>query len=539
MTPYRSFLAVAVAATLLNGTALAADNTGPSTTTEPYVLSVIPGVTTTSILTTGDSIGGYRMVGIPDGTGAWEEGPDTFNLVVNHELGRNDGVPRAHGSKGAFVSRWLLNRQTFEVLEGRDHLTGPNDVLNWDRATMSYVPGTTTFDRFCSGDLPNKNAFHHAKGGLGTAHRIFLSGEETSPAFASDHGRVFAHVLTGPEKNTSHELPRLGRMAFENAVSSPFRQDKTIVMLNDDAGRETNVTPATVVCKTLGQTGCVEPPSELYMYVGTKQKSGNEIEKAGLANGSLYGVKVKVDGAVVTGESVPYVFGSSSLVTSARFELHNFGDVSGKTGVQLQDEAIANQVTQFIRVEDGAWDPRRGMERDYYFVTTGRINTSSSSWRPSRLWRLRFDDITRPEAGGSIEMLLTNAFNADNVNDPGYQMFDNLTIDRLGRIVLQEDPGNNGRLSRVYVYGIESKQLVQVAVHNPAFFKPGEPGFETQDEESSGIIDASHILGDGWFLMVVQNHKNLRATDPELAEGGQLLAIYIDPAIASDESDED
>ena len=39
--------------------------------------------------------------------------------------------------------------------------------------------------------------------------------------------------------------------------------------------------------------------------------------------------------------------------------------------------------------------------------------------------------------------------------------------------------------------------------------------------------------------MDVQNHKNLRTSDPELAEGGQLLALYIDPAIARDDSDED
>ncbi|MEK7863682.1 MAG: phytase, partial [Chloroflexota bacterium] len=160
-----------------------------------------------------------------------------------------------------------------------------------------YVAGTTAFARFCSADLPNKNAFF-LKGQTGTAHRIFLSGEETSPAFTADHGRVFAHVVTGPEKNRTYELPRLGKMAFENTLASPFRQEKTIVMLNDDAGRETNVTVANVCRTSPGAAGCVEPPSELYMYVGAKQSSGNEIERAGLTNGSFYGVKV----AGVTGE---------------------------------------------------------------------------------------------------------------------------------------------------------------------------------------------------------------------------------------------
>jgi hypothetical protein len=530
---------------------------GPGTTTEPYVLPTIKGVSTTSILTTGDSIGGYRMAGIPDGLGVWEEGEKTFNLVSNHELGKALGVLRAHGSTGAFVSRWVIERGTGKVLSGRDHLTGPNDVLTWNGA---YVPGTTAFDRLCSADLAGKNAYflngegekeHDEKregdrrkekekderGRLGTPHRIFLSGEETSPPSASDHGRVFAHVVTGPEMNKSYQLPRLGRMSIENAVASPFSQAKTIVMLNDDAGRETDVTVDKVCRASPGQAGCIEPPSELYVYVGTKQNSGNEIERAGLANGNLYGVRVKANGAVVTGENKDFVFGSGpAAVTSARFELVNLGDVSGKTGVQIEDDSIANQVTQFIRIEDGAWDPREGKERDYYFVTTGRITASASTWRPSRLWRLRFDDIARPEDGGVIEMLLTNQFYPGAATtpdaDPSYQMFDNMTIDRRGRIVLQEDVGGNDRLGRIYVYGIDSKKLQQVAVHNSKFFGGNaatNPNFLTNDEESSGVIDASHFLGEGWFLMTVQNHKP--SGDADLVEGGQYVGLYIDPAI--------
>jgi hypothetical protein len=34
-----------------------------------------------------------------------------------------------------------------------------------------------------------------------------------------------------------------------------------------------------------------------------------------------------------------------------------------------------------------------------------------------------------------------------------------------------------------------------------------EPGFITQDEESSGIIDASRFLGPGTFLFDAQVHK--------------------------------
>ncbi|MGJ0511115.1 phytase [Methylocystis sp.] len=410
-------------------------------------------------------------------------------------------------------------------------MTSPNDFLTWNGS--GYSAGATALERLCSADLADQKAY-----GLRAPSRIFLSGEETSPPFAADHGRVFAHVLDGPEGDKSFELPRLGKMSFENALANPFPDRKTIVMLNDDAGRETNVTAETNVCRTAGQSGCKEPPSELYMYVGSQQPHGSQIEQAGLTNGNFYGVRVVRDGQVVTGENKDFVFASvAPAVTSARFELVNFGDVSNKTGAQIQDAAIANKVTQFIRIEDGAWDPRPGRQRDYYFITTGRLTSDATTWRPSRLWRLRFDNIARPEAGGSIEMLLTNQFYPGAATtpdaDPGYQMFDNMTIDGFGRIILQEDVGGNDRLGRIYVYGIDSGQLVQVARHNPKFFggnASNNPTFLTNDEESSGVVDAAEVLRGGWFLTTVQPHHAL--SDTELVENGQILALFIDPSIA-------
>ena len=81
-------------------------------------------------------------------------------------------------------------------------------------------------------------------------------------------------------------------------------------------------------------------------------------------------------------------------------------------------------------------------------------------------------------------------------------MLDNVTIDPFGRVVMDEDPGNNARISKIWLYQIETGEFIQVAQHNPKFFDPtilNNSSFITQDEESSGIIDASDILGDGWF----------------------------------------
>ena len=118
-------------------------------------------------------------------------------------------------------------------------------------------------------------------------------------------------------------------------------------------------------------------------------------------------------------------------------------------------------------------------------------------------------------------------------------MLDNVAIDRFGRIVMDEDPGNNSRISKIWLYQVGTGELIQVAEHNPKFFDStvmNNSSFITQDEESSGIIDARHILGDGWFLLDVQVHNT--SSDPELVEGGQLLAMFIDPRIGAAGSDE-
>jgi hypothetical protein len=224
---------------------------------------------------------------------------------------------------------------------------------------------------------------------------------------------------------------------------------------------------------------------------------------------------------LLTGEDNDLALGNATTgkLLSARFALNQIGpngDVSGMTQSDIETESVNESVFRFMRPEDGAWDPRH--KNDFYFVTTARIDLRS------RLWRLRFNDIERPELGGKIENLL--------FGDEGQKMFDNIAVDNHGRIILQEDVGNDPRVGRVWLYGIDTGNLVELARHNPAFFDPANPDqsrFLTQDEESSGVIDAENILGRGWFLLDVQNHK--ASADLELYEGGQLLAMYVDPSI--------
>lgn len=104
-------LALAAAMTLALSAAQAA--TGPSSSQSPYLVPTATGVAVTSIITVGDAAGnGYKMVGLPDGLGAYDNNDGTFTVTMNHELGNTVGAVRAHGSMGAFVSKWVTARAT-------------------------------------------------------------------------------------------------------------------------------------------------------------------------------------------------------------------------------------------------------------------------------------------------------------------------------------------------------------------------------------------------------------------------------------------
>jgi hypothetical protein len=325
---------------------------GPSTTTEPYLIPSVPGVKLVSILTVGDVIDGYRMVGIPDGLGAFNSDWDKFTVIMNHELAGTVGAVRKHGSKGGFVSRWTIDRRSLKVRKGGDFTESPNDVFNWDNATRQYLEGTTTWSRFCSGDLAKEGAYHYQD--LGTKERIYLNGEETSTVvngLLTEQGRAWARIATGKHSGEAIELPRLGRMAFENAVASPYPQEKTIVALLDDS----SILTAPQITSNV--------PSEVYFYIGRKRRHGHPIEEAGLTNGKLYGLTISVKGQPVTAESNDFGLGTlaTGFVGEGRFGLMELGDVSGLTAVEIEGLSISGGVARMQRVEDGAWDPAAGI----------------------------------------------------------------------------------------------------------------------------------------------------------------------------------
>ncbi|MDN3656743.1 HYR domain-containing protein [Ferruginibacter paludis] len=483
----------------LQSSIIPAGLTGPSTTQSPYLTSLKPGVQFKSFLSVNDAVGGYKMAGIPDGLGAFDNGNGTFTLLVNHEIGNTLGIARAHGSKGSFVSKWIVNKADLSVVSGSDLM---QNVNLYDTATKTYTtynagnPSTkAVFGRFCSADLPALSAFYNTASGLGTTERIFMNGEETN-----DESRQMAHIVTGANAGTSWELPAFGKAAWENSVANPATGNKTVVAEFNDG--------------TDGQ---------VYVYVGTKTNTGTEIEKAGLTNGKPYGVKVTGFPAERTSSTVINL----PPAPGTHFDLVDLGDVKNITGVSFNTLSNAAAVTKFSRPEDGAWDPSH--PADLYFNTTDQLDQVADGIGTqigrSRIWRLRFTDINQPLLGGTVEAVIDGT--------EGALMLDNMTIDNRGHILAQEDVGNADHNGKIWQYNIATDSFFRIASHDTARFgnvtagviKPATAPFN-RDEESSGIIDVSDILGQGMFLTTVQAHYAPALNTTEVVEGGQLLALY-------------
>ncbi len=514
------------AALLLAGAAHAQTYvTGSSSSAAPYLIGLQPTLTTYSVLTAGDTIGGYSMAGIPDGLGAFQSATDitngTFTLLMNHELGSTVGATHDHGAIGSFASIWTINKNTLTVTAGDDLI---KSVYGWDKANQQLnttASSNVAFNRFCSADLPVETAFYNAATGLGTQDRIFMHGEE-----GGSTAWLQATAVTGTDAGKSFTLGKFNVStasagaangtvgAWENALANPYAQDKTVVIGTNDGG--TNI-----MANSVG------------VYVGTKTSSGTAADRAGLTNGTLKFVNVTgfADSSATTIDEL------SSTTTRANA-------MTGVRNFTLSDTAS----TTFSRPEDGAWNPNNPNE--FYFVTTDRLDTNdggagysnattinvaaNSQTGQTRLWKMTFSDITNPDAGGTIEAVV----DGDTVGGEKVNMFDNISFGSDGTIMLVEDVGNASHNGKVWSYNTATDTLTLVAKHDPN--KNGDVGVNpttpfSRDEEFSGVIDITDIMSTStltdankgrWYALVDQQHY---AVAGDQVEGGQLLVVHAVP----------
>lgn len=482
----RQLVAVAALLAAMPSLAIAQIVQGPNSSRTPYLLpsapnsGVVRGVTSITTATdlvslTGSPVTPYEMAGLMDGMGAYDNGDGTVTVLICHEINTLNGVARKHGGTGAFISETIVDKQTLAVVSAQDLI---DRVVLANGTVRSVANGNPlALGRFCSGDVPEVSAFFNAASGLGTSERMFLCGEE----FANQ-GLAVATVATGADKGAAYTLPAFNMDtavgatgvwgSWENLVANPFAQNTTIVAGTNDGG-----------------TGVMN--GRVTIYLGTKTNLGTAVDRAGLKNGVNHFVDVVGNPVEIVSSSTR----ATNITSGTRFNLVAFG-------------ATANG-TAFSRPEDGAWDPTN--PRDFYFVTTDRLDTSTNTGfnqtigasgpanqrGMSRLWRLRFDDITNPLLGGVVDLVIDGSKNNQKVN-----MLDNMCVGGDGMVYLTEDPGNSTYLGKTWAYDPATDTLVQLLKFDSARWgelavQGGTPGAVTpytNDKEISGVIDVTNLF---------------------------------------------
>jgi Bacterial protein of unknown function (DUF839) len=440
----------------------------------------------------------YRMVGIPDGLGAHRGGDGTSTLFMNHELGftaLSEPVVGGPTNRGAIVSQWLLDadgdpvagRRAYDRIFAENTLLGPAPVVG----NEAQMPRQLA--RFCSGFL--------AGPANGFDRRIYLTNEEsTSPDTFDGRGGLSVAIVDGG----LHTLPKLGRYSKENSVVQPGQGTRTVILPTEDG-------PATL-------------DNQLYMYVGTKDRSANAtvLARNGLDNGTLY-VFRSLDPA----RNSERTFTSGSVTG----EWVALPDAEALTDAQLEAASDAAGAMTFVRPEDGAFNPNN--RNEFFFDTTGSSSGADDGVNElGRLYSLRL------HPGNPLKpATLSVVYNADTVVAAGGDIAvspDNLDVSRQ-YLMINEDgttesravmaaKGRDGSVWRFGLVkgpegavGVDVTTATRVAQLDP----PGRDGIAVGPGvwETSGIIDTSALFGADTWLSDVQAHP------PTTAPGGATVTV--------------
>jgi secreted PhoX family phosphatase len=209
----------------------------------------------------------------------------------------------------------------------------------------------------------------------------------------------------------------------ENTVVSPGTGRRTVAMVLEDGPRT--------------------PDSQLYMYVGRKQRSGTVLERNGLVGGDLW------------------VFASDDPARNSEATFDN-GTVSGHW-VRLAD--ATNEVDQeakadaagafgFVRIEDGMFGRSK---KEFYFVSTGESADPTIN-RLGVNYRLHFNPNRDPEDQNPRLSVVFNTDQIDAANQDGPLSPDNITtrgsleaIQEDGHSASRPEMANRGRDGSVWL----------------------------------------------------------------------------------------
>jgi hypothetical protein len=569
-------LAAAGAVTAVLTTAASAGPQAGFQTSRPSMLTpVMAGVEVKPLLTVGDVLSsGYRFESIPDGISVRPHSQSRVEVFVNHETSKVPfpyvtAAPTEANSENDFD-----NAQVSKLV-----LDSTAGVLNGSFA----IPSRLGYQRFCSNYLAT------AKEGF--SREILFTNEETPdyvlrqenswPPAIGDPNEKEAGLVVALDARTGKQrpIPGMGRHNHENAVPIPG-YGKPVVLSGDDTFTSGPLTipPGGPLTAT-----SVPAQSQLYSYIAPNT---NELlndhgdlwafvsdtpgftdyyDFAPGSTQSITGHFVKVPKNIATGRDTD---GSELKAADVGFPLPPTDgswqrDLRSTTplgidGPQwvLEYWSDLNDVFQFVRVEDIAYDKRHGMENVVYIVDSGRGTAGASEAGRStngRVWKLVLDR-SDPTKVTSLSILVEGDDNPVKTLDEIHQP-DNIETTPTGLLVT-EDPGSSQQFTaaqqsdpsattaRLWFVPFSGTPQVVVKVDQSADGGPTDvdhrPNGNWGAWETSGIVDASAALGHGAFLIDVQAHTlwverrpgddNNHDGQPDFTykrEGGQLLLLRI------------
>jgi hypothetical protein len=564
-------------ATAISGTTAMAANGGFKTSRPSMLTAVKAGVSVTPLLTVGDELAnGYRYEAIPDGISVSPRGTRRVDLFVNHETSKVPFPYVTAGPTAANSENDFDNSQVSQLT-----LNAAGRVLDGSFA----IPSSAGFQRFCSNYLATSKE--------GFDRDIFFTNEE-SPDYVfrqedswpppigdpaeEENGVVLA---LDPSTGDYKTIYGMGRHNHENDVAIPGFDDLVVVSGDDTfTSGQLTIPPGGPNTETSAAS-----QSQLYSYIASDtdelladegdlwafvSNDANFDDYYDFTPGSTQSVSgyfIQVPKNIATGKDTD---GSELKAADLGYPLpptdgtwqRDLRSVSplGIDGPQwvLEYWSQLNNVFDFVRVEDIAYDKRPGMGNVVYVVDSGRGTAGVSQAGRStngRVWKMVLD----PEDPTHVTSLSIAVEGDDNpvktlgeVHQP-----DNIETTQTG-LLLTEDPGSsqqfiaadqglpNATTARLWYVPFSGTPQVVVKIDQSADGGPtdvdGRPAGNWGAWETTGIVDASAAFGPGAFLINVQAHtlwveKALGPdtfidanSDPDFTykrEGGQLLLIRI------------
>ena len=437
------------------------------------------------LINSGDSYHDVVFRGIPDGIGA-VPGTGWVDLYVAHE--------ESHVPFGLAADNVFADYQDSSVSRVRVNLA-TKQVIDLGVA----LPPEAGFIRFCSAFM--------AGPAEGFSDYTFFVNEESNDIVPLTSGATYgADPAVAPNRQAGYSvwldtatgeyrhIARMGRHNHENAVVVPGGWKQLAVLSGDDTFSA--------------------PSSQLYLYTA-KDADALKADK-----GQLWAFQVTAtdEGAVdpfnPQNNANDYLEIGLNESWSGRF-IHVPNDIARGVTAEAPQTALenwsnANNVFQFIRVEDLSYDPSD--PNTVYFADTGAsVSESEATGRlvaggpanRGRIFKMVLNE-RDPRIVDEFSVLLdaTTQFlpNPDTlalterVNRP-----DNLEVTATS-IMVQEDTTN----AKIWRYDrvAESWSWVARVTH------PTAPA----DGESSGIVDVSDWFGAGWWALDVQSHVPVPGT---------------------------